>query len=476
MEHLDPPKTPVKSSNKHKKKKKKNNDDFIKEQSTKKKKKQPQPRTKKKNRKNKNKNHQKTPNHSERRQKKNKQNPNNNSKRNKKKFKKKRKKKHKHKPQYKLGTVMIVPKNKNTWGWVYSQKDNMMYKLRYFQKTAALQKDQKVLFTSNSHSVKNIQEIHIISLDNVTANYLNDKKDTISSKDRFVWNTTINCVENNSIEFKNFSRVEYNKGFKENFVKMIEKYLNGFINMNGGTIYIGITDKGIIKGIDFINNGEFDILQQLLPERLNKWKPDIFTRTIIKSLKFEMKEIIVTNYMEKCAYIIPNYKVIEASIKPVYDKNKQVICTASDGFVYCREGSSLAVYSDIAMTVNHRCGKRKVKYKGYLFWEPWNKNKTETVVSNAVDFTVFDEGDDVDLNGNINVNDNNTGSNATNSDMSSSDSTEDEDNSHSIIYMDSDNDSDSEDIDSDDDQIDENNMKYVREYKQDIDSDNENMK
>ena len=35
----------------------------------------------------------------------------------------------------------------------------------------------------------------------------------------------------------------------DSFKQMIERYITAFLNTNGGTVYFGITDSGIINGI-----------------------------------------------------------------------------------------------------------------------------------------------------------------------------------------------------------------------------------
>ena len=138
------PKAPRSKSKKRKNKKKNKNNQQnggyqSNEQSTKKKKKKKQTKTKKKNQNGNNNNKQQ-----------------NKSKRRKK--KKKRKANKKQRAQYRIGVVMILPKNKKDHGWIYCPSTNTMDRLPYSEQRT-LQKDQKVLFIA-----KGVEYIHIINV------------------------------------------------------------------------------------------------------------------------------------------------------------------------------------------------------------------------------------------------------------------------------------------------------------------------
>ena len=139
---------------------------------------------------------------------------------------------------------------------------------------------------------------------------MNEQHESISTHTTYVLDRKLDCQETNMIEFKSFGIVKYNKEFRKDFLYMIEKYLNGFVNMNGGSIYIGITDHAQVKGIDFIDDKELDKIRQLLPDKLKKWNPEKYTRSLLQSLKIEIKNIVCIDNTENCGYMLPTKKGI----------------------------------------------------------------------------------------------------------------------------------------------------------------------
>ena len=55
---------------------------------------------------------------------------------------------------------------------------------------------------------------------------------------------------------------------------MLTTYICGFLNSGGGTIYLGITDKGIIKGIT-LNRKLRDELSLNLDNKIRKFDPPV---------------------------------------------------------------------------------------------------------------------------------------------------------------------------------------------------------
>eukprot|EP01084_Bolivina_argentea_P022040 40933_1 len=131
---------------------------------------------------------------------------------------------------------------------------------------------------------------------------------------------------------------------------IMSRYLNGFINLNGGSIYFGIQEDGKVVGCD-INlpiNKIVDQLYQLLYSKLHKWKPLEYGSELRAKIKIQKIDII-KQYQQHCV-IIPNNVVLVASINPIYDSQKQQIIFSNElGWTYQREGSSLTAYIDRLM-------------------------------------------------------------------------------------------------------------------------------
>lgn len=218
----------------------------------------------------------------------------------------------------------------------------------------------------------NIFHTKLYNLDEINNKYLTEDSESIYSKDKFVMNTFINLTENGHIEFKQINGSNYNSNLfpLKKIVNIMERYLNGFINMNGGTIYFGINDNGRICGQSLYNQNcrkILDMIQLKICERLREWKPSKYTQQLIKNIDIKCIDLIQIDDKEKVGYIIPNKKIIKASIKPIYmehtddEEKKQVIFQSSSynkNVVYVRQLSSLCAYIDDRM--EQQIGKRQI--------------------------------------------------------------------------------------------------------------------
>ncbi len=63
------------------------------------------------------------------------------------------------------------------------------------------------------------------------------------TRERYVYKSEIDLIEDNTHEFKmlNLSNLD-------SFRVMIERYICAFLNTNGGSVYFGIADNGVILG------------------------------------------------------------------------------------------------------------------------------------------------------------------------------------------------------------------------------------
>jgi len=57
-----------------------------------------------------------------------------------------------------------------------------------------------------------------------------------------------------------------------NSFQYIDKYLAAFVNSNGGAIYFGIRDNGIVIGTRDISRKVEDEIQLGVTDKLKKWK------------------------------------------------------------------------------------------------------------------------------------------------------------------------------------------------------------
>lgn len=121
-----------------------------------------------------------------------------------------------------------------------------------------------------------------------------------------------------------FIENEYTE-LKSELTKDIKKEIVAFANSKGGTIYIGVTDDGNVKGLDNINH-DLEALSGMIREGI---KSDLTLYTNIEINEIESKKIIVL-------------KIMSAPNKPYYLADKGL---KSNG-VYIRHGNVSAPASD----------------------------------------------------------------------------------------------------------------------------------
>eukprot|EP01083_Nonionella_stella_P052069 138308_1 len=325
--------------------------------------------------------------------------------------------------KYKRGIVIVTPQNDTTPGWIYCKANNAMYQLP-FDLTTHYIVNQIVLFNAtsqlrglnltearslmqqgklnikhyNNYFVaqqisKNIHHTQLIALDEINTKYLTEHSESMSNKPRFVLNTTINVRENNEIEFKLFDGSKRATFPMDKVVHIMERYLNGFVNMNGGAIYIGIDDDGRVIGQDLYHCHARKILDEIqlrICQKLREWTPKQYTQRLMRLIKIDMIDVIRIDDAQQVGFVVPNKKVIKASIATVQDsKGNNVIFGSSQvnhGCVYVRHLSSLCAYRDD--TMQQQIGKRQIC--------KLNMNN-ESECESDIDFDDDDEKDWIDV-------------------------------------------------------------------------------
>eukprot|EP01084_Bolivina_argentea_P255739 430275_1 len=151
-------------------------------------------------------------------------------------------------------------------GWLYSnyQKRNCCYTFVVQNQNQLLSGNQYVYFDHTQMSARNIRPTMHISLQQIQNNYLSQGF-SIESKDKYIFKTRLNVIEDKKHEFKLCSN-----GFK---FDILLDYMNGFINTKGGTIYFGIDDNGIVYGVQNFDRKRIDKLLIHIDSHLKKWTP-----------------------------------------------------------------------------------------------------------------------------------------------------------------------------------------------------------
>eukprot|EP00483_Globobulimina_turgida_P004032 UN04040 len=133
----------------------------------------------------------------------------------------------------------------------------------------------------------------------------------------FIRDCKINLREDRHTEFKQF----YHLNNRCHIFKICEtmlKYLNAFVNTDGGSIYFGINDDAVIKGIQYVDNETMDNISKYIDNRLREWIPNNYNQW---KQNIEFIDVIERNKTDNYCYKIPQLQVIKASIKAIKLKN-----------------------------------------------------------------------------------------------------------------------------------------------------------
>jgi len=314
------------------------------------------------------------------------------------------------KPKLLRGVIIATPQNEKTHGWIYCKSTNNTYQLPWSDNTHFMV-DQVVLFRPNhslrglrveearslmlqnkldikryndyfvaDHLSTDIARTTLLDLDEIHSRYLTVSSESKHSETKFILNTVLDVREGTEIEFKCLdaqcpSSSSNLKVFPmHKMVNVMERYLNGFINMNGGTIYFGITAEGRIVGQDLHGGNARKLVDELevkMCEKLREWRPSQYVQKLVKSVEIEMIDIVQIDEEEQVGFVLPHKKVISAHIMPIargdgvdgvsVQNEENVVFSSSErngGAVYVRQLSSLCAYTDRSM--RQQIGKRQI--------------------------------------------------------------------------------------------------------------------
>ena len=182
-----------------------------------------------------------------------------------------------------------------------NEKFNSGYK--YINKEILLEEQINNLNLDNDYEIPKINKNeNRIKKPNIKEILAQLRKIPLSKRTYFYKNEKIVEDENLSIEFK-----DYQFPFGEKQIFEIKRQICGFINSNGGRLYIGITDDKIIKGI-VLNNNNLNTFENLLISCIDKFCPKI------PNGKIKMFFIPIKN-AEKDSYI-ENLYIVKLIILP----------------------------------------------------------------------------------------------------------------------------------------------------------------
>ena len=263
-----------------------------------------------------------------------------------------------------------------------------------------------------SHDIAHTKLLDLEETDN---RYLNEHSQSMQSRNRFILNTVTDVREGTENEFKCLEAMT--AGFPSRsssgtsstlkvfpmhkMVNIMERYLNGFINMNGGTIYFGITAEGRIVGQDLYGGNARKLVDEIevkMCEKLREWKPAKYVQKLVKSVEIEMIDIVQIDEEEQVGFVVPDKKVISAKIMPIAQEqsafsgcaqSENVVFSSSErngGVVYVRQLSSLCAYTDC--TLRQQIGKRQI-----------DKLNVDGDSDSEIDFDDDDEKDWIDVEG-----------------------------------------------------------------------------
>lgn len=128
-------------------------------------------------------------------------------------------------------------------------------------------------------------------------------------------------IEDINTEFKQYANLDY---------RVACNYICGFLNSEGGSMYFGINDSGIIKGIN-LGRSDIDEFQINLDQTLRKFTPKVFPDAV----KLTFHEVAND---KSCKKIIQNKYVVEILVKNAQSTDVYV---TGDNLSFIRRHGSL---------------------------------------------------------------------------------------------------------------------------------------
>ena len=182
------------------------------------------------------------------------------------------------------------------------------------------------IYNFNNLNLNNINEASKINIKNQNQNknqnineVLNNlRKIPLNKRTFFYKNEKIIEDENLSIEYK-----AYFFPFRDKQIFELKRQICGFLNSDGGRLYIGITDQKIIKGI-VLNNNNLKYFQNLLFSFIDNFSPKIEDNKI-KVYYIPIKNIQNDKYIENL-YII-KIIICPGDPKILYSFSSKIFCS-----------------------------------------------------------------------------------------------------------------------------------------------------
>ena len=132
----------------------------------------------------------------------------------------------------------------------------------------------------------------------------------------------------------------------ESFRHLVERYIGAFLNTNGGSIYFGIADNGVILGHRLFRK-QIDQLKLEIDTLMSK-----FTPALVKN-EVQLKAVPCVNYKNK---IINNTFIVEVHVSK--GEEGKVYCTQQN-HVYIRRNASCFKLQDARSIIEFVQSKKK---------------------------------------------------------------------------------------------------------------------
>lgn len=142
------------------------------------------------------------------------------------------------------------------------------------------------------------------------------------TREKYQYKTEIDLIEDNTHEFKMI-----NLNNLDTFRGLVERYIGAFLNTNGGSVYFGVTDNGVILGHRLFRK-QIDQLKLEIDSLMGK-----FTPALVKN-EVQLKVVPCVNYKNK---LINNTFIVEVHVSK--GEEGKVYCTQNN-HVFIRRNAS----------------------------------------------------------------------------------------------------------------------------------------
>ena len=137
----------------------------------------------------------------------------------------------------------------------------------------------------------------------------------------FFLNQEVKMFEDINTEFKNYTNLDF---------RIACNYICGYLNSSGGSLYFGISDSGIVKGIN-LGRSDIDEFQINLDQTLRKFTPKVFP----DHYKLQFHEVANEKSLKK---IIQNKYVVQIEVRIVQTTDVYV---TGDNLSFIKRSGSL---------------------------------------------------------------------------------------------------------------------------------------